>query len=339
MRCFFALVLLAGVAHAECKLTGRPWLESRGRRSADAKLGEAIDVFAVAPGRLDGRAVTFADDGARAHVPFARCRDVEIKWRRVEPRMLHVETDAPNGDIEVYANAVVFGPDHGKWIGFDELEYFTTELDARGAKLAVSDATPTERDGLRRAGDEAKLGVMRLAATIRVGSDERATAADVDGAFRYTFRRGDGFLGWLTSFYNVPYLFGSAGKGARAQAERYVGADCADVLVAALRRAGRRDLEYTSVSGLVDALEHPRDLRPGDLIALDYVGFDGLPGAWDHIVAFVEDRGPGGKPDGKLGPEDLVIDSGDSSGLKIAPLSEQGTVRTMVLRARGVPAI
>src|SRR5581483_9594526 len=103
MRWLCALVLVAGVAHAECRLSGKPWLESRGRRSADAKLGEAIDVFAVAPGRLDGHAVTFADDGARGHVPFARCRDVEIAWRRVQPRMLHTDTKAPNQDIAVYA--------------------------------------------------------------------------------------------------------------------------------------------------------------------------------------------------------------------------------------------
>jgi hypothetical protein len=335
MRSLCALLLVAGVAHAECKLTARPWLESRGKRSVDARLGESIDVFVIAPGRLGGRAVTFGDDGARKHVPFARCREVAIRWRRVEPRMLHTDTAAPNDDVDVYANAVVLGADHGKWIGYDTIEYFATELDARETHLRVGDATPSEREGLRRDGDEAKLGVMRLAATVRIGSDERVTPDGADEAFRYTFRRSDGFLGWLTSFYNVPYLFGSAGKGARAQAERYIGADCADVLVAALRRAGRRDLEYTSVTGLVDALDHPRDLRPGDLIALDYIGFDGLPGAWDHIVALVEDRAPVGK----LGPEDLVADSGDSSGLKIAPLAEQGTVRSIVLRVRGVPAI
>jgi hypothetical protein len=114
----------------------------------------------------------------------------------------------------------VFGKDHGKWIGFDTIEYFTTELEARGPSLRVSNAAPSEREGLRRAGDEDKLGVMRLAASVRVGADERTTAgwitSDAEEAFRYTFRRGDGFLGWLTSFYNVPYLFGSAGKGARA---------------------------------------------------------------------------------------------------------------------------
>ena len=114
----------------------------------------------------------------------------------------------------------------------------------------------------------------------------------------------------------MPYLFGSAGKGARAQAERYVGADCADVLVAALRRTGSK-MDYTSVADFVDALPKVTGpVRAGDLYALDYVGYDDLPRAWDHIVALVEDRGPDGKPDGKPGPEDLVIDTGNADGLR-----------------------
>jgi hypothetical protein len=184
---------------------------------------------------------------------------------------------------------------------------------------------------------------MRLAATVQLGSDEtiHATpdASDSDGmisprVFRYSFRSGDDFLGWLSSFFNVPYLFGSAGKGTRNQAERYLGADCADILVAALRRSGFA-LDYTSVTDLVDSLPKVKGpVRPGDLYALDYVGFDDLPRNWDHIVALVEDRGPDGKPDGKPGPEDLVADSGGSDGLKVAPLSEQGEVRVSVLRPR-----
>src|SRR5207248_10608299 len=104
-------------------------------------------------------------------------------------------------------------------------------------------------------------------------------AADSDGmisprVFRYTFRSGDDFLGWLSSFFNVPYLFGSAGKGARSQAERYLGADCADILVAALRRSGV-SIDYTSVADMVDALPKVKGpVRAGDLYALDYVGYD-----------------------------------------------------------------
>jgi len=252
----------------------------------------------------------------------------------------------------------VFGPSHGSWIGFDNLEYFETDLDERGPVLTVRDARPSDEElAEKRAPAERGLGVMRVRASVRIGSDEKSTES-----IRYSFRSGDDFLGWLSSFYNVPYLFGSAGKGARNQAERYIGADCADILVAALRRAGWRKLEYSSVADLVDSL-HPvapptvvkpcadgvcapasppirfgrlaSAVRPGDLVALDYIGADAdLPRQWDHIVAVVEDRGPDGKPDGLLGPEDLVADSGSAEGLKVAPLGDQGLVRAAVLRPR-----
>jgi len=154
------------------------------------------------------------------------------------------------------------------------------------------------------------------------GAADAPSGQIAERVFRYTLRSDDSFLGWLSSYFNVPYLFGSAGKGARSQAERYIGADCADVLVAALRRAGRHDLEYSSVAGLADSFERVAgpavvgahdapisslrvgaDVRPGDLLALDYVGAAELPRALDHIVAFVEDRGPDGTADGRLGPK------------------------------------
>jgi hypothetical protein len=69
------------------------------------------------------------------------------------------------------------------------------------------------------------------------------------------------------------------------------------------------------------------------MLALDYIGAESdLPREWDHIVVVVEDRGPGGVPDGRLGPEDLVMDSGSAEGLKQAPLGDQGLVRVAVLR-------
>ncbi|MDB4970776.1 MAG: hypothetical protein JWN44_6465 [Myxococcales bacterium] len=329
-----------------CKLRAQPWLEgrlagaTRAAHAVDARRGQSIELFVAANGTLDGRRVVFSDDRKRGHTPWTAC-DAHVAWRRVEPRMQHVATKAPNASVPVYANAVVLGPDHGKWIGFDRLEYFETALPGDGTTRVVRDAAATVAGPPRPEGYDG-LGVMRLAATVRVGGDEWQTAGADDApeglispkVFRYSFRRGDDFLGWLTAYFNVPYLFGSAGKGTRNQAERYLGADCADVLVAALRHVGSR-LEYTSVAELVDTLPHAEGaVRPGDLYALDYVGFTDLPRSWDHIVALVEDRGPDGKPDGKPGPEDLVADSGNADGLKVAPLAEQGEVRIAVLRAR-----
>ena len=68
------------------------------------------------------------------------------------------------------------------------------------------------------------------------------------------------------------------------------------------------------------------------LLAIDYVGVTDLPRGWDHIGVLVEDRGPGGTPDGVLGPEDLLAETGDAQGLKIAPLGDQGEIRVVALR-------
>jgi hypothetical protein len=367
------------MAAPRCELSGKPWLEgrvlkegkaARPSRTVDARLGETLEVFLAAPGRLDGRKVVFSEASGpgRQSWKAAGCPEAQVSWFLVEPRMQHVDTPAPNKSMAVYANAAVFGPNHGTWIGYDRIEYYESPVAGlAGWSVRVSDATPTEPVARRRSASLLSLGTMRMKATLVVGTQSSSTAGAEDApkgmisdrVFRYTFRRDDSFLGWLTTFFNVPYLFGSAGKGSRNQAERYLGADCADVLVAALRRAGARSLEYSSVGEMVAKMRkvgvpveiepcegekkacpqpEPRlrfgqDVIPGDLLALDYIGAEELPRNWDHIVAVVEDRGHGdGPPDGLLGPEDLVADTGSAEGLKFAPLNEQGHVRVVVLR-------
>lgn len=387
--------LPAAAATQRCELRGQPWIEARIRppapppgkeparasataRAVDARLGELVDAYLILPGVLDGRPVIFSEDGSAGRVSFSKsgCAPLQVTWRRVEPRPAHKDTRPPNPGIDVYSNAVVFGPQHGRWLGYDRLEYFATPIaGADGLQLTVQDAAPTEASVLPRevAPAHKGLGTMRLAATVRQGDRVYSTPGEEDApkgqmdprVFRYSFRAGDGFVGWLTSYFNVPYLFGSAGDDAHHQAERYIGADCADVLVAALRRAGLHRLHYTNVGGVIDALGrsagpavvHPcppetpacastadpplrfgAEVAPGDILAIDYVGSGELPRAWDHIVVLVEDRGPGGVPDGVLGADDLVLDSGDARALKLAPLSEQGDVRLIVARPRGVAA-
>ncbi|MEZ4453770.1 MAG: hypothetical protein R3B09_30220 [Nannocystaceae bacterium] len=351
-----------------CELHGAPTLVARvrgvdGRASVrvDATLGETVDVFLRAPGRLDGRAVTFADDGEAGHVSWteAGCPAATLRWRRIEPRMEHVDTAPPNPGISIYANAVVFGPHHGQWIGHDAIEYVEAPIAAGDDRwtIAVTEATPSDAALAAARPPEARgRGVMRLSASLQVGDEAPRQTPGIgprgvgDDVLRYTFRGGDDLFGWLTTFFNVPYVFGSAGVGARAQAERYVGADCADLIVAALRRAGRREQGYTSVAGLIRALRaqsEPIEIRagapapavdyaprPGDVLAIDYLNAAELPRPWDHVVVFAVDRGPGGVADGRLGPEDQVADIGDQRGLKFAPLGDQGAVRVLPLRGR-----
>ena len=173
---------------------------------------------------------------------------------------------------------------------------------------------------------------------------------------RVSIRQGDDFVGWLTGYLLLPEVFGSAGRGKNHQTERFTGGDCADILVGAMRRSGRTDVDYTNVAGLTaDAplVAGPVELDDngmpsteitgvavGDLIRIDYGGSlrNHTPRGWDHVAAVWEDRsdprGPAkGGPDGKLDGFDLVIHMGHPR-LVIEPLREQSPATVDVLRWR-----
>ncbi|HFE45455.1 MAG TPA: hypothetical protein ENJ18_08155 [Nannocystis exedens] len=359
----------AGEPEPVCELRGEPELVGRIRGSdgglstaLHARLGQAIDVYIRAPGRLDGRRVVFSEDGLPGHVSWlgSSCAQAQIRWKRIEPTMEHLQTPAPNEGLSIYANARIFGPKHGAWLGYDRIEYRESAIDEADDlwSWSTTDARPSDEQLARSQGALAGLGVMRLAATISPpegpsrqspGVQSRRRGQIADAVFRYTFRRDEGLFGWLTTFLNVPYIFGSAGVGSRSQAERYIGADCADLIVAALRLAGD-DIAYTSVAGLVRALPRvagPLEIPapaggpipvyaplPGDILAIDYIGASSLPRPWDHVVVVVEDRGSGQGGDGVLGPEDQVADIGDARGLRVSSLGDQGHVRVLALRPR-----
>jgi hypothetical protein len=176
---------------------------------------------------------------------------------------------------------------------------------------------------------------------------------------RVSFRDGDDFVGWLGTYFNVPDVFGSSGgSGSTHQADRYVGADCADAMVGGLRASGRRDLTYGSVSSLPQIADEVSgvllldpagvvrdasgaavrlrwggDVQRGDLLVIDYSDDPNgdLPRAWDHVGALVGDA-----PDGDRGAFDGrdVLRNMEPRGLWDTPLVEQGPMRVRILRVR-----
>ena len=185
------------------------------------------------------------------------------------------------------------------------------------------------------------------------GAGATDTYGVLPSVHRVSIRRRDDFLGHLSAYLLVPEVFGSAGEGRNHQTERFTGADCADVMVGAMRRAGR-PLAYTNVAGLpayarmvagsTELDEHGAPARPiagvreGDLIRIDYGGAmrGHTPRLFDHVAALWEDRsdpaGPDkGGPDGKLDGFDLVIHMGHPR-LVIEPLAKQAPATIDVLR-------
>ncbi len=294
--------------------------------------------------------------------PLARLRSARVRWYLVEPHQHHKKLKYPNRGNPAYSNAVLFGKHHGRWLGFDTLEYHETLIaSARASRLRVLRATPTHK----RVNVHGGLGTMRyrvqviwargnaaspgVTATGRGGISGRVT--------RVSWRAADDLVGWLTSYFNVPNVFGSAGPGARHQTERYQGADCADIIVGAARRAGAK-LRYTHAAGLTRyarrvtpkllltraglfytqgrrkgqraRLRFGVDVRRGDLMLIDYVGFNSTGRGWDHVGVVSADRGV----KGRLDPADRHIHMGYKWGLQSEPLSAEGRAVVQFLRFR-----
>jgi hypothetical protein len=358
---------------------GRP-----SREAVQARLGEPVDLWVVVQEGRGSRAVWYTDApdlapdlsiGRRrvpAHQlrPFAALGRTEVRWSRVEPLQHHVALPPPNEGNPAYSNAVLFGPRHGRWLGYDTIEYAQTALpEAAGPHLVVRAATPADA---RRARHTGGLGTMRYAAGVtlldRDGPDGALTVTTPDATsveragvrpdvLRVSFRSGDDLVGWLTSYFNVPNVFASAGHGDRHQTERYQGADCADVIVGAARRAGAR-LDYTSAAGLgryapavtgllwIDAetrqllradgpeagapvtLAFGEQVRPGDIVLIDYVGFTASSRSWDHVGVLTADRGQRGV----LDPEDTLLHIGYLGGLVEQPLAAEAPAVIRILR-------
>jgi hypothetical protein len=155
-------------------------------------------------------------------------------------------------------------------------------------------------------------------------TDARGLSPDV---FRVSIRQDDGYLGFLTAFFNVPGLFGST----IYQSENFIGIDCADVLVAAFSLwKGKKMAVNESVRSVVKkfpmvkgfglaqgnpsiAITWNNVVFPGDFIAVKYEGGE----FFQHIGALYQDSNGNGLLDG----DDMVLHAGPEP-LHMASLAE-----------------
>jgi hypothetical protein len=282
-----------------------------------------------------------------------------IRWSTVEPHGFRDTTPAANGATsDFYSNVSTESGTFGRWLGYDHIDYFEHVFAERGEPIITAEIKPHETGAVQVPG----LGTLRFKVDVELADGRRvaspgAEAIDTFGILpsvhRVSVRGSDDFIGWLGAYLLVPEVFGSAGPGNNHQTERFVGADCADVMVGAMRRMGKK-LAYTNVAGLpaytktiaaavdVDDRGMPpapiEGVKVGDLIRIDYGGAlrGHTPRNWDHVAALWEDRsdpkGPlKGAADGKLDGFDLVIHVGHPR-LKIEPLSGQSPATIDVLR-------
>lgn len=376
-----AVLLAATVAHADPVIDrvvvvgrsgpGAPWTDA----ATEARAGAGAELAVVAIGRDGKRRVVLADPALRplrleGRAVADRDRRVldlaalgaEVQWSIVEPHGFRARPAANGATSDFYSNVSTERGDFGRWLGYDRIDYFATVVRPWGGAARIPAAIESgDPDAVQVAG----AGTTRYQVALRwpggaVVASPGVEAVDAFGltraVHRVSIRRGDDFLGWLSSYLLVPEVFGSAGGGRDHQTERFTGADCADVMVGALRKSGRRDVPYTNVAGLpryartiADAValddrgmpaQPIAGVAPGDLIRINYGGAltGHTPRAWDHVAALWEDRsdpaGPAaGGPDGQLDGFDLVVHMGHPR-LVIEPLAAQAPATVDVLRWR-----
>ncbi len=201
-----------------------------------------------------------------------------------------------------------------KWVGFGKIRYCRMELTGARDQAILSPfkeklwkQVATNMPDFAKRFYHERLGTFWFQAAV-TRDDKVKRSAGIEDAdhrglspkvFRVSIRRSDDFLGHLTSFFNVPGVFGSVIH----QSRYYLGVDCADVLATARARwkglvldrnynvdmlttefkiVAELDLEGGSTS---KQIRWGKDVRPGDLVAVRYGGGK----RYQHVGALWED--------------------------------------------------
>ncbi|MEZ5357954.1 MAG: hypothetical protein R3F48_03925 [Candidatus Zixiibacteriota bacterium] len=235
----------------------------------------------------------------------------------------------PNATIAWYK---IESDARGKWYSntspewhWDSLDYVQTTWVANAASV-VADVAPTVLYPIIL--DKIAVGTMRYRVVIDVdgkkysspGMREKYKGCITEAVHRISRKgnTGNAIIDYGLTMCNNPYIWGSAsfsGSEFDNQAERFLGADCADFAVAAARMAGYSKMPYGGSSTLgpyTDAIANARKIRRdvyidghGKKIAIDsgrvHIG-DFI--VWDgHVGLLYEDT----DPIGVLNVSDLVL--------------------------------
>jgi cell wall-associated NlpC family hydrolase len=220
---------------------------------------------------------------------------------------------------------------------------YVESLESAGRQtLRDVDVSPVLRKGVTWKGRA--VGTMRYRVAVEFpgfslstpGVPAEAKGGTCPGVRRVSRRGGTGTpaVDHAMSLANLPYIWGSAsvdagGNGKKHQAELFVGADCADLVIAAWHMSGASAIPYRAVIPLINAYDdtpfavavsHSKNgfffSAPGKAIAFGAAGVRpgaavlwrfGPGGAKGHAAILVADDGPDGMPNGVLDESDWVF--------------------------------
>lgn len=283
-------------------------------------------------------------DGKACHTKkFDEARLTSISWYKIEPLMQHREkgNDPTVPDYLWYTNA--YTPSSPKisqgWIDFDRVVYQKTQVSLE--QTIQGNAHPVQPEYDLHNG----LGAMRYMVKMQYDGKKYRTADEKtlnylgisEKVFRLTVRADDSYLGYATSYFNVPGIYGSHER----QVDRYIGVDCADLVVGAHRRwKPEKDTKYTGVNGLRKIMKAQgtkyalfrngrvaeaksnntmkNTFKKGMIVMFDYPG--SRMGWYDHVAIMYKDNG-----NNVIDGNDLILHCGPMEP-RITKLKSQGGV-------------
>ena len=248
---------------------------------------------------------------------------------------------------------------------WDTIGYVESTVAAGRQSVREVDVSPVERRGV--VWDGTAVGTMRYRVLAEFGDWMLATpgaeaagkGGTLVGVRRVTRLGGTGepVVDHALGLANLPYIWGSAHVMGESvsdshQSESFIGADCADLVVAAWRMAGL-DADYSAVVPMIGkfgpselgtmitskngAVFYEKSERiavvPGAMVAWRF----GKGGRKGHAAVLVEDLGPDGEPNGYLDEHDLVLHTMWEPPV-LEPISEVFESRDPVAVINPVPA-
>ena len=274
----------------------------------DVRIEDRVRLNLVVEADIDGRKTYFSEsddvelNGRRLKTRKPGDLEAAVRWYKVEPAKNsynNMKSEKFSWDTPSYTENLIW--DVNSWTISADAHPTNTEKDVNGGAGTMRYKAEIVHDGKVYASP---------------GKESKNKTGVNDKVHRITFRNGDDFVGWLSAYFNVPYIYGSAGANGSHQTDRFVGADCADLVIGACRKSGG-NLPYTNASGLKNfsdtvveqsgletddggfyrrggrKLGYGTDVKTGDLI---------LFGDW-HVGVLMEDA----NANGVLDRDDLML--------------------------------
>jgi len=233
-----------------------------------------------------------------------------------------------------------------KWVGFGKIEYKKVEIDAfkNRREVKLTTAILQENQPENNAFYNPNFGSFwfEVEATLENGTKVKSKGLKnmtyrglSTKVFRVSYMLSDDYIGYLTTFFNVPGIFGSIAY----QSKNYIGVDCADVLMATSAVMNKKKLKDYNVAMLVAKLKKEatltitngnpnkrlqwnQDFQRGDFIAVKY----NKNGRYAHIGMLYKDE----NNNGILDKKDTIINAGPTA-LRITTLEEGGFNGTVAI--------